>query len=390
MTVVSRTENSKLADENPGGPFRIMLVDDSAVIRGMLHRWITADPDCEIVGSYHNGVQAVQHVKTCRAEIVILDIEMPEMDGLTALPQIIRQAPGIQVLMASTLTRRNADISMRALSMGAVDYLPKPESARSGTATADFQRELLLKIKAIGAAMRKGKGALTQTPRHPSPGALAGPQRTSIKVIGASKEILLRPRSKSRPDILAIGSSTGGPQALFALLGGLKKSIHVPVVITQHMPPTFTAILAEHIQNSTGLPAREAATGDLLRNGEVLVAPGNYHMTVVRKGADKVIQLDQTPQINYCRPAVDPLFKSVSAAYGSGALGVILTGMGHDGRDGARQMVEAGGTIVAQDEKSSVVWGMPGAVAEAGLCSAVIPLPEMASWIVRYTQGTGA
>ncbi len=367
-----------------------MLVDDSAVIRGMLHRWLSADPECQIVGSYHNGVQAVQHVKSCGAEIVILDIEMPEMDGLTALPQIIRQAPGVQVLMASTLTRRNADISIRALSMGAVDYLPKPESARSGTATADFQRELLLKVKAIGAAMRKGRGSGPQTPIRRAPGSVVEPSRTLIKANSAFKEILLRPRSKARPDILAIGSSTGGPQALFALLGGIKKSIQVPIVITQHMPPTFTAILAEHIQSSTGLPAREAAHGDPLRNGEVLVAPGNFHMTVVRKGADRVVHLDQNPQVNFCRPAVDPMFESIAAIYGPGALGVILTGMGHDGRDGARKLVEAGSTILAQDEKSSVVWGMPGAVAEAGLCSAVIPLPEMASWILRHFQGVAA
>ncbi len=365
-----------------------MLVDDSAVIRGMLHRWLSVDPECLIVGSYHNGLQAVQHVKSCDAEIVILDIEMPEMDGLTALPQIIRQVPGIQVLMASTLTRRNADISIRALSMGAVDYLPKPESARSGTATADFQRDLLLKVKAIGASMRKGK-RIASPPQTSSRGAIGAadvPRRATIP----SKELVLRPHSKTRPDILAIGSSTGGPQALFALLGGLKNSIQVPVVITQHMPPTFTAILAEHIRSTTGLPAREAANGDPLRNGEILVAPGNFHMTIVRKGADRVVHLDQKPQINFCRPAVDPMFESIAAIYGSGALGIVLTGMGHDGRDGARKMVEAGGSILAQDEKSSVVWGMPGAVAEAGLCSAVIPLAEMAMLIKRYFQGVAA
>lgn len=367
-----------------------MLVDDSAVIRGMLHRWLSADPECQIVGSYHNGAQAVQHVKSCGAEIVILDIEMPEMDGLTALPLIISEVPGIQVLMASTLTRRNADFSIRALSMGAVDYLPKPESARSGSATADFQHELLLKVKSIGAAMRKSKRAGAQTFVRSAHGATGEPPRAGIRASTHSKEIVLRPHSKIRPAILAIGSSTGGPQALFALLGGLKKSITVPVVITQHMPPTFTAILAEHIHNSTGIPAREAAHGDPLRNGEVLVAPGNYHMTVVRKGTDRVVHLDQNAQVNYCRPAVDPMFESIAAIYGSGALGVILTGMGHDGRDGGRKLVEAGGSIIAQDEKTSVVWGMPGAVAEAGLCSAVVPLPEMAMLLTRYLKGVAA
>ncbi len=388
MVIASHANMSVAVNSDTGGPFRIMLVDDSAVIRGMLHRWISADPECQIVGSYHNGVQAVQHVKSCGAEIVILDIEMPEMDGLTALPLIINQVPGIQVLMASTLTRRNADISIRALSMGAVDYLPKPESARSGSATADFQRELLLKVKAIGTSLRRGRSSISAPARREQNSFVGtgSPAIAKARPAAVSKEIILRPHTKVRADILAIGSSTGGPQALFTLLASLKKSINVPVVITQHMPPTFTVILAEHIQNSTGIPAREAAHGDPLRNGEILVAPGNYHMTVVRKGADRVVHLDQNPQVNFCRPAVDPMFESVSAIYGSTALGVILTGMGHDGRDGARKLVEKGGAVLAQDEKSSVVWGMPGAVAEAGLCSAVVPLPEMAQLISRYLQ----
>jgi two-component system chemotaxis response regulator CheB len=386
VSIVSHPNNSVAVNVDSVGPVRVMLVDDSAVIRGMLHRWISADPECQIVGSYHNGAQAVQHVKSSGAEIVILDIEMPEMDGLTALPLIIKEVPGIQVLMASTLTHRNADISIRALSMGAVDYLPKPESARSGTATADFQRELLLKVKSLGAAMRKGKRGGAQMPVRPTGVA----PRAAVKMGTQAKEIILRSHSKTKPDILAIGSSTGGPQALFALLGGLKKAITVPVVITQHMPPTFTAILAEHIRSSTGIPAREAAHGDPLRNGEILVAPGNYHMTIVRKGADKVVHLDQNAQVNYCRPAVDPMFESIAAIYGAGALGVILTGMGHDGRDGSRKLVEAGGSVIAQDEKSSVVWGMPGAVAEAGLCSAVVPLSEMAILLTRYLKGVAA
>lgn len=375
------------AKADPGGPFRVMLVDDSAVIRGMLHRWLSAEPECVVVGSYHNGAQAVQHVKSCGAEIVILDIEMPEMDGLTALPLIIKEVPGIQVLMASTLTRRNADISMRALSMGAVDYLPKPESARSGTATADFQRELLQKVKALGAAMRKGRGATAASTGRASSVRAAIQAKPENKIAAGPKTLSLRQASKMRPEILAIGSSTGGPQALFTLLKGLAPSLKIPIVITQHMPPTFTAILAEHIHSSTGLVAHEAAEGDLLRPGEVLVAPGNFHMTIVRKGADKVVHLDQNPQVNYCRPAVDPMFESIAAIYGASALAVILTGMGHDGRDGGRVLVEAGGTIVAQDEKSSVVWGMPGAVAEAGLCSAVLPLMEMAMHLKRYLQG---
>jgi len=395
VSSTSQVKNAESPGSDAGGPYRIMLVDDSAVIRGMLHRWLSSDPECKIVGSYFNGQQAVQNVISCDAEIVILDIEMPEMDGLTALPKLIGLVPNLQVLMASTLTRRNADISLRALSMGAVDYLPKPESARSGTATADFQRDLLLKVKAIGAAFRKGRSgpASLRRPAFQNPGAavrVSNAVKPIARDTNVSKRIVLRAPSKFRPDILAIGSSTGGPQALFTLLGGLKSSLQVPVLITQHMPPTFTAILAEHIHNLTGISAREAVHGDVLRNGEILVAPGNFHMTVARKGVDKIVLLDQNPQVNFCRPAVDPLFESISAIYGSAALAVVLTGMGHDGREGGRKLVDAGGTLVAQDEKSSVVWGMPGAVAEAGLCSAVIPLPEMAPQIKRLLQGGAA
>lgn len=393
MAIASRLINSALESADTSGPLRIMLVDDSAVIRGMLHRWLSEDAECQVVGSYSNGHQAVRHVKSCGAEIVILDIEMPVMDGLTALPQLIREVPNIQVLMASTLTRRNADISMRALSMGAVDYLPKPESASKGSTPAEFQRDLLLKVKAIGAALRSGRRARAPLHRRggtDTSGDSVAPSRTAVRSANIPKSFELRPASKRRPDILAVGSSTGGPQALFTLFGELKDILNIPVVITQHMPPTFTAILAEHIHAVTGLPAHEAVEGHRLRNGEILVAPGNYHMTIVRKGADRVVHLDQNPQVNFCRPAVDPLFESIAAIYGASALAVVLTGMGHDGRDGGRKLVEAGGTIFAQDEKSSVVWGMPGAVAEAGLCSAVVPLSGMAQQIKRVLLGGAA
>lgn len=358
-------------------PYRIMLVDDSAVIRGLLARWIGAEPDCVVVGSYPNGAQAVQYVKSVAAEIVILDIEMPVMDGLTALPQLLRQVPGLQVLMASTLTARNADISMRALSLGAVDYLSKPESARACASTGDFQRELLQKIKALGFRLRRRAGAALPVLR--STAAEAAPAKF--------EPLVLRKPSRLHPEILAIGSSTGGPQALFTFLAGLGKNINVPILITQHMPPTFTAILAEHIQKLTGLSAREAKPGDQISPGKILIAPGGFHMTLTRQGADRTIKLDQGPQVNFCRPAVDPMFNSISEIYGAATLGVVLTGMGHDGREGGRSIVGAGGSIVAQDEESSVVWGMPGAVAKAGLCSAVVALSEMAPLIRRYLQG---
>lgn len=380
MAVVGKAVIENSANKPEAGPYRIMLVDDSAVIRGMMTRWLSADADFEIVASCHNGAHAVQHITASGAEIVILDIEMPEMDGLTALPLLIKKAPGLQVIMASTLTRRNADISMRALSLGAVDYIPKPESARSGTASADFQRDLIQKLRLLGARLRRrtGNGKVISS---------LAPAQFSAGKSTKSKVISLRKPSSQRPEIIAIGSSTGGPQALFTLLTGLGKAINVPIVITQHMPPTFTAILAEHIQSLTGIPAREATTGEVVKPNQILVAPGDYHMRLERSGTDKVIKLDKSPPVNFCRPAVDPMFASIAGIYGRTALGVVLTGMGHDGRQGGQCIADAGGSILAQDDESSVVWGMPGAVAEAGLCSAVVPLSEMAPLIKRYLQG---
>ncbi len=356
-----------------------MLVDDSAVIRGKLTQWLDADPNFSVVGSYCNGLQAVQNVKSCGAEIAILDIEMPQMDGLTALPKLLSEVPKLRVIMASTLTRRNADVSLKALSMGAVDYLPKPESAKAGTGTEDFHRDLIAKLRAIGAGLRRQAADSAPRTLRGAAEALAKPP---------AQLPAMRARSLVRPRVLAIGSSTGGPQALFKVLGGMGKGeLTVPVIVTQHMPPTFTAILAEHIQNMTGLPASEAKNGERLQPGHVYVAPGDYHMTVQKRGGDIVLALNQGPQVNFCRPAVDPMFESVASVYGAAGLCLLLTGMGQDGREGGKKVVGAGGTVVAQDEATSVVWGMPGAAAEAGICAAVLPLPEIASTLQRYFRG---
>ena len=370
------------AVKNSAQPYRVMLVDDSAVIRGKLTQWLNADPNFSVVGSYCNGLQAVQNVKSCGAEIVILDIEMPQMDGLTALPKLLAAVPRLRVIMASTLTRRNADVSLKALSMGAVDYLPKPESAKAGTGTEDFHRELIAKLRAIGAGLRR------QAADRNLQAATGGARTGVAQVKPSSQRPVMRARSLVRPRVLAIGSSTGGPQALFKVLGGIgKNELMVPVIVTQHMPPTFTAILAEHIQNMTGLPASEAKNGERLQPGHVYVAPGDYHMTVEDRGDGIVLALNQGPQVNFCRPAVDPMFESVATVFGAAALCLVLTGMGHDGREGGKKVVAAGGTVIAQDEATSVVWEMPGAAAEAGICAAVLPLPEIASTLQRYFRG---
>jgi two-component system chemotaxis response regulator CheB len=310
---------------------------------------------------------------------VVLDIEMPVMDGLTAPPRLLAVRPQVKVIIASTLTVENATISLKALAAGAADYIAKPTTAELGSAV-NFQRELIEKVKALAASARSAEPAGAGRPS--AAGGTARPARAA----SPARPIALRSPSSAPPLVLAIGSSTGGPPALFSLLEALKTGFALPVLIAQHMPATFTRILAEHLAKVSGRPASEAQDGQLVVSGRVYVAPGDFHMEVVR-GADGVaIRLSKEPPENFCRPAVDPLFRSVAAAYGRNALGCILTGMGHDGCAGGRAITAAGGTIVAQDEATSVVWGMPGAAAAAGICSAVLPLGALAPHIRKLAQ----
>ncbi len=344
------------ADTRPAGagPVRVMIVDDSAVIRGVIARWIAADAGLAVAASVSNGRAAVEQIKAVDPDVVVLDIEMPEMDGITALPLLLKACPKAKIIMASTLTRRNAEISIKALSLGATDYVPKPTSVGAGDAAEAFRRDLCDKINALG---RRRQAAVRAVPAQG--GALS-----------------LRKASMVKPQIVAIGSSTGGPQALNQVMAALAPHLNVPVVITQHMPATFTAILAETLSRHSGLKCTEGADGMMLEPGRVYVAPGDHHMLIQGRGGP--IKLTQTPPENFCRPAVDPMFRSIAAAYGAATLAVVLTGMGADGREGARAVAGAGGTVLAQDEATSVVWGMPAAVAQAGLASAVLPLPAVA------------
>lgn len=384
-----------------------MVVDDSAVIRGLITRMLEGDPEITVVASVGNGQLAVnqleRHPKSI--DVIILDIEMPVMDGLTALPLLLKADPDIKVIMASTLTKRNAEISLRALSAGATEYVPKPSTAReiSGSEN-DFKRELLDKVKNLGAIHRRMTGkpiaarpAPAAKPTMPSaPGAPRPAPGTKPAEPGTLQrwerrhqdDVVLRQAGTIRPDILAVGSSTGGPQALFDFFKALPKTLGLPVVLTQHMPATFTAILAEHITRMSGWPCAEAKDGDLVEVGKILLAPGDFHMTVVQKGPQRVISLNQDPPENFCRPAVDPMLRSVVKVYGPRVFTVILTGMGNDGEKGSHHVINAGGTVIAQDEKSSVVWGMPGAVATAGLCSAVLPVSELAGYVVNFLNRT--
>lgn len=375
--------NAKIrADE---GPYRVMVVDDSAVIRGIITRWLEADPDMSVVATCANGAQALRVAASKGCEVIVLDIEMPEMDGIAALPQLTRAVPGVQIIMSSTLTRRNAEISMRALAMGAADYVTKPESLRGATTAEDFRHELTEKVKALAAVYRRRHGG--HAPAAPVVPAAAPAARPAAPA-ASGPATALRPFSHEKPAILAIGSSTGGPQALMAVLSQLGSDVTVPIVITQHMPATFTALLAEHLERVTHRPCAEARDGDVVKPGTITVAPGGQHMVLVRDGAQTLhVSLNCDPPENFCRPSVDPLFRSAARLFGSRALGLVLTGMGSDGREGARAIVAAGGSIVAQDEASSVVWGMPGAVATAGLCSAILPLGQIASELKKIISG---
>jgi two-component system chemotaxis response regulator CheB len=293
-------------------------------------------------------------------DVIILDIEMPVMDGISALPKLQAANPHARIIMASTLTQRNAAISLRALTLGAADYIAKPTTDKLN-ASEDFRRELIQKVIALGQ-------------RKTLPRASAAPRP-------ANRSLQLRGAPARRPRIIAIGSSTGGPQALLTLLGGLPASVTCPIVIAQHMPATFTTVLAQHLARASGRPCAEAANGMEIKPGSICLAPGDYHMQIARQGGTYVAQLSQTPPENFCRPSVDPLFRSVAQLFGGESCAVILTGMGSDGCKGALAMAAAGAPIIAQDEATSVVWGMPGAVANAGICSAILPLPRIATYL---------
>ncbi|MGB0672083.1 MAG: chemotaxis protein CheB, partial [Rhodospirillales bacterium] len=273
--------------------------------------------------------------------------------------------------------------------------IAKPSSSREISGGADFRELLMQKVRSLGEARRKGVGRRPMpvrpavlsgapAPRPSAPAAAPAPASAKPSLLKPQGPLSLRQPGKQKPEILAIGSSTGGPQALFSFLKGLDKSLRVPIVITQHMPKTFTTILADHISRMTGWSCEEAQDGMALSVGKILLAPGDFHMLIEVKGGQKVVKLDQGAPENFCRPAVDPMLRSVVKIYQGRVMVVILTGMGADGCKGSDQVVAAGGTCIAQDEPTSVVWGMPGAVAQAGLCSAVLPLGEMAGYVNRF------
>lgn len=328
------------------GKLRVMLCDDSTTVRSALARVLEADPGIAVVSRVGNGAQALAALDAApaaeRAQVVLLDLEMPVMDGMTALPLILRREPRPIVIVASALTQRGASATMEALRAGASDYIPKPGAAGGGLNDPNFRAELLAKVK--------GWAKL----RQPAPRAPVARLPT---------------RRGEPPKVICIGSSTGGPQALAALVRRLPRLISLPMVIVQHMPAGFTAMLARHLDTLGGPPVSEARQGDALEAGRIYLAPGDHHLIARAEGPRVTLHLADTPPENFCRPAVDPTLRSLIAIHGRAVQAVILTGMGQDGLLGCRALAQVGGTVWAQDEASSVVWGMPGAIARAGLAA---------------------
>ena len=363
MTLLSVPFQDEPAAPKSADAVKVLVVDDSAVVRGLITRKLSADPNIEVVATAFDGGQAVRKVGETLIDVVVLDIDMPVMDGLTALPLILAARPGVKVIMVSALTSHMAEISLRALSRGASDYVSKPEGKLS---IADaFQRELTSKVIALGSRSPPA------SPQHPKPKAarLAAVPAPSIG-------------RRLTPEVIALGSSTGGPAALMTVLESLKH-VRQPILVTQHMPPTFTPILAEHLSRASGKVCAEACEGETLTAGRVYVAPGDWHMTVERDDEHARIRLTRDPPEHFCRPAVDPMLRSLATAYGPALTAVIMTGMGSDGAAGCQAVSKAGGRFVVQDEATSVVWGMPAAASRTGLAERVLALPDIGPWLVR-------
>lgn len=350
------------------GKIRVLVVDDSLVIRHLVMQALREEPDVEIIGSEANGKLALAHMERDLPDLVTLDIEMPEMDGLETLRNIRKLYPRLRVVMFSTLTQKGAASTLEALSLGADDYVAKAANGGSlDRSLAALRDELVPKVKQFFNTQGSSAPAvMPEAKTAPSQATVAPAPLPRLKAVQA----------------LAIGTSTGGPQALAEVLPKLPADFRLPIIVVQHMPPMFTRFLAERLSVHCGLKVVEAEDGMPLERGKVIIARGDYHLTVKRNGVGYIAKLNQEPQENFCRPAVDVLFRSLAECCGSEVLSVMLTGMGHDGLRGTEALKAAGAFMLAQDEASSVVWGMPGAVVRAGLADRVVPLNEVAPAIL--------
>jgi two-component system chemotaxis response regulator CheB len=375
---------------------RVMVVDDATVVRSLVSRWVDEAPGLKLVAAPKNGREALDQLDHARPDVVVLDVEMPELDGISTLPKLLARRRDLVVIMASALTRDHAEVTLKALSLGAADYIPKPAADGGVMTSVTFQRELIEKIRALGLRRKNGPlphGTMRRSTVNPALRRLGGSVQRTLKwrtpeTETQTPDFKLRAFSPMPPRILLIGCSTGGPQALMRLISRLDAVTETaPILITQHMPATFTTILAEHLSRAGARPVHEAIDGEPVLAGRVYLAPGGKHMTVARRDGTPVIVLDDGPPVHYCKPAVDLLFSSAAEVWGSWNLALILTGMGTDGTSGADDIVKAGGSVIAQDAASSVVWGMPGSAVSAGVCSAVLPLDQIGPKVSRLFLG---
>jgi two-component system chemotaxis response regulator CheB len=351
---------------NSGTHFRILLVDDSSVVRRVLTDVISSDPQLEVAGTASNGKIALERIAQLKPDLVVLDIEMPEMDGLATLAALRKKYTRLPVIMFSTLTHRGASATLDALTLGADDYVPKERNSLGlAAAIDDLRHDLLPKIHALC-----GRDLVREQRQPKAEHKVSGPPPPRLP--------------EHRIDLVVIGVSTGGPDALCKVLPGLPRDLPVPLVMVQHMPPVFTKLLAERLASKSLIPVKEAQGGEKLEPGTIWLAPGGKHLLINSSAQGMFLRTDETlPPRNYCRPSVDVLFESAVKITGGRTLGVILTGMGSDGLDSCEQIRKSGGQVVIQDQATSVVWGMPGAVARAGLADAVKPLTEVAQEVVR-------
>ncbi|MFQ4141072.1 chemotaxis response regulator protein-glutamate methylesterase [Chlorogloeopsis sp. ULAP02] len=341
---------------------RVLVVDDAVVVRSRVSKILSCDPELEVVGVAASGSIALAKIPHLNPDVVLLDVEMPEMNGLETLAALRKIYPHLAVIMFSTSTHTGAIATLEALSLGASDYATKPNNLGSVEATNQYIRENLIpKIKVLGA----------RTTSFPKPTTITHQVFTPV------------PTRRKQVDIVAIGVSTGGPNALATILPELPADLPVPILIVQHMPVMFTKLLAERLSAKCQIPVDEAVSGVAIKPGHAWIAPGNFHMIVQRDGTKVRLATHQEPPENSCRPSVDVLLRSVAQVYGAGAIAVILTGMGQDGLHGCQYIREAGGQVLAQDEASSVVWGMPGFVVNTGLADQVVGLEQMAGEIIR-------
>jgi len=357
---------------------RVLVVDDSVVVRKIVTDSISVDPEIDVVGVAANGKIALAKIPQLNPDILTLDIEMPEMDGLETLVEVRKIYPSLPIIMFSTLTERGGAKTLEALSLGATDYVTKP--ANVGSVSIAMQRvrdELVPKIKAF-CSVKAGLKLPSKT--KPEPVSKA---KSIVKKIFTPR---VAPSSNTKIEIVAIGVSTGGPNALADLFPVFPEDFPVPIVIVQHMPPFFTKLLAERLSSKSNLMVEEGTAGQVLQPGKAWIAPGDFHMVLERNGTSIKTKTNQEPQENSCRPAVDVLFRSVADLFGPKVLSVVLTGMGQDGLIGCEYIKNAGGRVIVQDENSSVVWGMPGFVAKAGLAEKVLPLNQMGQEIINIAK----